>query len=261
MVPQQVYFWLHCIGKARDIRLRLVEEREMQLLPEFVHAGDEVIDLGANYAYYSARMSELVGPGGTVYAFEPIPATCRVFRWLMASLHLRNVELIEKGAGARTEKVVFHVPLQDFGAPSAGISHVGSRNNDLPGREQWYAFNSHQAVECDVVAIDEFLLPRLSRLTFVKIDIEGAEYFALQGMRRTLERFKPVVLVEIQPFFLKGFGLTLEQVTGLIGELGYDIFEHDAPGHRLVPFTAPRPDYNYVLIHRSATTRYAKLIR
>lgn len=261
MVPQAVYFWLHCRAKMRDIRLRLVEEREMALLPEFIHAGDEVLDLGANYAYYSARMSSLVGQAGRVYAFEPIPATSRVFRKLKSSLGLDNVELIEKGAAARSERVVFHVPLQDFGAPSAGISHIGDRNNDLPGRDEFYAFNRHQEVTCEVVAIDDFLLPRLSRLSFVKIDIEGAEYFALQGMRLTLERFKPVILVEIQPFFLRGFGITEEQVNGLIRELGYEMFMYDQPSHALKPFTRPMPDYNYVLIHRSALADYRRLIR
>ena len=93
----------------------------MRLLPEFLGPDDEAIDLGANYAYYTARMAGLVGPRGRVYAFEPIPATCRVFKRLLASLNLQNVELIEKGAGARNDTVVFHVPLQDFGAPSAGI--------------------------------------------------------------------------------------------------------------------------------------------
>ena len=112
-----------------------------------------------------------------------------------------------------------------------------------------------------MVAIDEFLLPRLSRLSFVKIDIEGAEYFALQGMRRTLETFKPVILVEIQRFFLQGFGLTEEQVLALVDELGYDMFVYDEPAHALTPYAAPRPDFNYVLIHRSARDRYASLIR
>lgn len=260
IVPDRIYFWLHCVGKLRDIRLRLVEEREMRLLPEFIRPGDDVIDLGANYAYYSARMSSLVGSGGKVYAFEPIPFTAKVFRRLISSLKIDNVELTEKGAGARNERVVFHVPLQDFGAPSAGISHVGTRNNDLPGRDQFYAFNRHQEVSCEVVAIDDFLLPRLSRLSFIKIDIEGAEYFALQGMRKTLEKFKPVILVEIQPFFLQGFGITQEQVLSLIRDMGYEMFVYDEPSHKLTPFTVPLPDYNYVLIHRSGTARYANLI-
>jgi FkbM family methyltransferase len=260
MVPQQVYFWLHCYGKRRDIRLRLVEEREMDLLPDFVRPGDEVIDLGANYAYYSARMSNLVGAAGRVYAFEPIPSTSRVFKHLIASLKIENVELVEKGAGARSERVVFRVPLQDFGAPSAGIAHIGTRNNDLPGRDQCYAFNRHRDVACDVVAIDEFLLPRLSRLSFIKIDIEGAEYFALQGMRKTLEKFKPVVLVEIQPFFLKGFGISEEQMQGLIRDLGYEMFAYDQLSHRLTPFRGHLPDFNYFLIHRSAVDRYPHLV-
>ncbi|MEI9806548.1 MAG: FkbM family methyltransferase [Bacteroidota bacterium] len=53
-----------------------------------------------------------------------------------------------------------------------------------------------RSFDCEVVDIDSFLLPKLKKLTFVKIDIEGAEYFALKGMEKTLQQFKPVILIE-----------------------------------------------------------------
>jgi FkbM family methyltransferase len=260
MLRKEWYFWILVYAKWRDIRHHLVEEEEESLLPGFVKAGDETVDVGANFLYYAARMSELAGPRGTVYAFEPVPFTFSIAKVLRRMLRLGNVELIDKGVSDRNERVSFRVPLQDFGAPSAGLSHIASRNNELDGRETFYQFHKEYTVACEVVRIDDFLLPRLTRLSFVKIDIEGAEYFALRGMRRTIAQFRPVILVEIQPFFLNGFGITEDDVARLIDEMGYRMFVYDAAGTRLKPFTPPFDPRNYILVHRERLNEYASLI-
>lgn len=260
LLGQKPYFWLQVYGKWRDIRHRLVEEAEMELLPFLIKADDETLDVGANYAYYTDRMSQLVGTGGTVYAFEPIPFTCRVAKALLRVRKRENVELFEKGVSDKNEQVTFRVPLQDFGAPSAGLSHFASRNNEQSGREIVYRFDKDDMVSCQVVRIDDFLLHRLKHLSFVKIDIEGAEYFAFKGMLRTAARFRPVVLVELQPFFLSGFGIAHDEVLRLIDEMGYRIFLYDATRKRLTPFAPPLTDRNYILLHRERLHEYGRLI-
>src|SRR6185295_19469917 len=89
-------------GKKRDIEKRLVEEIEMELLPQLVHKNDEVLDIGANFAYYTERLSRLA-PEGKVYAFEPIPFTYSVAVMLVKKFGLKNVELYDKGVGQKTE--------------------------------------------------------------------------------------------------------------------------------------------------------------
>ena len=110
------YFHMQVYAKAKDIRRRLVEEREMALLPRLIEPGDQVLDIGANFAYYSTRLSALVGGAGKVVAFEPIPFTHDVCAALLRKLGATNVVLFQTGVGARDEQVKFSVPLQDFGA-------------------------------------------------------------------------------------------------------------------------------------------------
>ena len=233
LLGKRGYFRMQVYAKAKDIRQRLVEEKEMELLPRLVQKGDEVLDIGANFAYYSTRLSENVGPDGTVIAFEPIPFTHRVCEALLKVFKASNVQLHNKGVGAKNEQVKFSVPLQDFGALSAGQAHFAGRNNELEGKEKYYQFNKAETFMCDVVSLDSFLGGKLSKLSFVKIDIEGAEYHALKGMSELLTNHQPVILIEIQPFFLKGFGIEEADLLQLIEELGYELYLYDQASKKL----------------------------
>ena len=252
---KNLYKWFQYKAKVRDIDFRLVDEIEMDLLPHFMDKESEVIDVGANYAYYSVIMGRIAKK---VYAFEPIPFTYSVCKKVLAHYKL-NVELFSKGVGAKTEKMRFSVPVVDFGAISAGQAHMAGRNNELEGKSQHYKFNKQQEFDCDVVSIDDFLLPRLQNLSFVKIDIEGAEYFALQGMRNTIQKFRPVILLEINPFFLKGFNIEESQLSSLISEIKYSIFkcnEHK----KLNPYAGLYVESNYIIIPTEKLGSFNKII-
>ena len=252
---------MQVFGKARDIRDRLVEEKEMELLPKLLKKGDHVWDIGANFAYYSVRLSEAVGPTGRVDAFEPIPFTYKVCKKLLEKFNTRNVHLHEKGVGSKTEQVEFSVPVQDFGALSTGQAHFADRKNDMEGHEKYYGFDKAKTFMCDVVDLDTYLDEPSGPLSFVKIDIEGAEYHALQGMRKHLEKHKPAMLVEIQPFFLEGFGIKEKDLLNLIDDMGYDIFLYEQEKAGLRAYTEDLFDSNYILLHRDRLSEYTNLMQ
>ena len=260
LLGRKGYKWAQFYGKKRDIENRLVEEIEMELLPQLISNGDEVLDIGANYAYYTERLSRLT-PEGHVYAFEPIPFTYDVAAMLVKKFKLTNVSLYKKGVGQKTETMRFSVPKQDAGAISAGQAHMAARNNDMIRGSEYYVSEKKEEFDCEVVAIDSFLLPVLKNLTFVKIDIEGAEYFALKGMEKTIERFQPVILIEVISVFLQSFTIGLSFFQQYIEQtLGYRIFEYDAVAKELRQKTGFEKDSNYVLIHSSKIPVYSHLI-
>jgi FkbM family methyltransferase len=252
------YRWFFLRGKIRDIDRRLVEEAEMSLLPRLIGAGDTVLDVGANFAYYTVRMAELC-PQGKVVAFEPIPSTFDVCRRIVSHYGLRNVELHQKGVGARAETKRFEVPLQELGTHSAGQAHMAGRDNGLPGKEKYHPFERHEAFDCSIVELDGFL-GEAGRIGFIKIDIEGAEYFALQGMRKILQRDRPHVLIEICPYFLRGFGIGEAQLSEWIGAQGYLVYAFEPENGRLVAASSPFADGNYLLIHRDRASEFSDLI-
>lgn len=255
------YKWAQFYAKKKDITHKLVEEIEMELLPELIGNADDVLDIGANYAYYTERLSRLVQQG-RVFAFEPIPFTHDVAAKIVRSFGLKNVTLYQKGVGQKSETMRFSVPKMEFGSISAGQAHMADRNNEKIKGSAYYVSDKNEEFDCEVVDIDSFLGDKLRKLSFVKIDIEGAEYFALKGMEKTLEKFKPVILIEIVPLFLESFKIESSFFQSYLQQtLNYKIFEYDKERKKLVELPGPiNKDRNYILIHRDRTADYQQLI-
>eukprot|EP00456_Euglypha_rotunda_P024295 TRINITY_DN19924_c0_g1_i1.p1 TRINITY_DN19924_c0_g1~~TRINITY_DN19924_c0_g1_i1.p1 ORF type:complete len:111 (+),score=7.05 TRINITY_DN19924_c0_g1_i1:125-457(+) len=101
----------------------------------------------------------------------------------------------------------------------------------------------------------------VSSVTFVKIDIEGAEYFALRGMTKLIAKHQPVLLIEVQPYFLKGFNIDEQEFREWItGEMGYDIFFYDATLKKLKKLATHFHDNNFILIPRHKISLFNKII-
>ncbi len=213
ILNDRAYQLIQSVAMAWDIRTGAMTEPELDLIRYAVREGETAIDIGANYGLYSYHLSRAVGANGRVYAFEPIPFTAGVFRLIARLLRFRNVELIEKGCGEADGEVVFTVPVQESGAIIAGTVHMGARNNDRPGHERHARFKRTQKVTCKVVTVDDYL-GDLNDVSFLKCDIEGADLYALRGAKRLIERHHPVVVCEINPWFLEGFGIAVRDLVG-----------------------------------------------
>jgi hypothetical protein len=100
--------------------------------------------------------------------------------------------------------------------------------------------------------LDEFAeKEKLDRLDLIKIDIQGAEPLFLGGGRKTLERFKPMLLMEISPDDLAGLGLNSIDLLEKVESLGYDyIYELTRAGRisRKISSKQVPPDYYSVTV-------------
>lgn len=246
LLSEDAYLWFQYRAKIRDIDQHLVDEDEIEVLPLFLADDSVVFDIGANYGYYTVPLARLC-PKGSVYAFEPIPSTFQVLSRIVKHYGLNNVRLCEYGVGAEDAVVEFQAPVQESGFVSAGQAHIARRHDDLPAKGIYYPWETNRVYQCRVVSIDK-AFPSLQRLDLVKIDIEGAELFALEGMAKTLETCRPVVLIEICKFWLTGFGYDVSDLAGFIGRLNYGIYHYDRAARRLnaVPTLADDARYNYI---------------
>ena len=258
VLNESTYSVFQAVAMGWDIRRGAWHEPELEILPHALEEGETAIDIGANFGLYAYHLSKIVGPRGKVFCFEPIPFTARTFRLVQRGLGFRdNVELVAKGASDRSGRTQFTVPVMSTGAISAGLVHMG-RNDERPGKEKKANWATKQ-VDCEVVAIDEYL-PDVRDVALVKCDIEGADLFAMRGMRKTLERHKPTVIIEITPWYLEGFGLAVRDVTGFFEELGYGCYRY--ADRRLTRVTPEEiVEDNWVFVHPSRRDRLAALLR
>jgi FkbM family methyltransferase len=141
--------------------------------------GDACIDVGANIGVLTLLASKAVGPSGKVLAIEPNPDNVQMLYRNIAFAQATNVDVLPLAASDR--RSVF----------------------SLTGRSNTHLVSARGAAEgggsfVQSIVLDE-LLGHVPRLDFVKMDIEGHEPAALRGMRRLLERHRPVLLVEFNP--------------------------------------------------------------
>jgi FkbM family methyltransferase len=258
----RTYQYLQGASKAWDTRSGHWTEPEIDLIPFAVRPGESVLDLGANFGLYTYHLSKAVGSSGRVFAFEPIPFTFNSLQFASKLLSLGNVELIAKGCNDTAGKITFTVPLQSSGALSAGQAFIGKRIDDRNGKEGQVRWQATRDVECEVVVLDDFL-PDVRDLSLIKCDIEGAELHAFRGGEKMISRHFPSVICEINPWFLEGFGLRLEELTDFFFDKGYQLYHYDNDGGQgklgIVKVEDIVED-NYVFIHPTRIDRFSALV-
>lgn len=191
------------------------------LLPDLVHAGDAVIDVGANIGYYSLLCARLAGANGRVYAFEPEPQSFALLQENIALNGYRNIVAERRALGQRSGRGTLWA--------NQGTNQGDHRVYD-PGEA------NRQTLDIDIAALDDLLAPDLA-VQFVKMDIQGAEPFALQGMRAVLARSPRVsLLTEFWPLGLQRAGMPAPSCLDLISTLGFSrVLEVDEHRQRVVP--------------------------
>jgi FkbM family methyltransferase len=172
-----------CISPAKQLGYLLgTDEPPLQkAIRNHVAAGDTVYDIGANVGYVSLSLAKRVGPTGRVIAFEPVPRNAEAFLRNIETNKLTNVRLLKLAASDKPGEAVIRM------AANPSTASLVWHRNDPSATE----FRIRTASIDDLVDAGEFGLPQ-----FVKIDVEGAEGFVLQGMRRTIAAAKPVLFVE-----------------------------------------------------------------
>jgi FkbM family methyltransferase len=190
----------------------------IRLLQSLKTAGWTCFDVGANVGAITLALAKFVGATGKVYAFEPGPpnlARLRANLALNGALAAR-VEVTDAGVGC--------TPGELFWA-----EEQGNPGNALVGE--------HGSHRIKIIALDDFVREHaVSKLDFVKIDVEGMEFEVMQGAAETLRRFRPMLYFETLPRYTDtGAGASFAEMHGfLVTELGYALQRIDSQG-RLHP--------------------------
>ena len=157
------------------------EPRVLCALQDLVRPGRTVFDVGANFGHLSVAMSRRAGPRGAVCAFEANPEIARRCQAM----------LVQSGCG---NSQVF----------SAAIHHTSHQRLPLYLSDNMVADSitrkvSDRSIEVRTIALDDFVAETGLIPDLVKMDIEGAEFDALVGFRRTIEEHHPILILEQQP--------------------------------------------------------------
>ena len=139
------------------------------------------IDVGANTGQHSLFMSQY---SKEVHAFEPYEPVLKRFRKMIDINQIRNIVIHPVGLGHEAAKLPFYKP-PDTNLGTGSFVAGFKPDNTYGG-------------ELDIRVGDEALASaNVGSVALIKIDIEGYEKYALRGLNRTLEGFRPFVVFEL----------------------------------------------------------------
>lgn len=153
-------------------QLILDREREFEatkVLKQIIKPGNVIFELGANIGYYSLLESGLVGELGKIYAVEP---EINNFNLLKRNIELNKIKNIE----------IFNLAISD---KSGEFPFYISENSNLHSMVKPRQGN-YRTIIIKALTVDYFLRDK-GKIDFLRMDIEGYEYQALIGMKKTLE--------------------------------------------------------------------------
>ena len=184
---------------------------EIVYLNRFLHADMNFVDIGANQGEFSLFAATII-KDGQIYSFEPVK---RQFTTLIKNIELNKLDsIIPFNFGLSNTKG--ELPI--FTSTNTKLHH-----GNHEGLSTLYPTEERNIIE-DTVQLEVFdtlFFESLKRLDFIKIDIEGAELFALQGMKKTIDKFKPEILIEINDETFHSAGYSSMDLISFLAEFGY----------------------------------------
>jgi FkbM family methyltransferase len=183
---------------------------ESYLFHRLLQPGMCVIDAGANVGQYTLIAARSVGPRGQVHAFEPIP-----YHFKTLDLHLRINGLDRRVCSNAcalwdsSRNLTFKLATCD---PNERVA------NDAIGPCR----TKVETYECRAVTLDHYARGQgLHSVDLIKLNIDGAELYALRGARELLQASRPIIFLEINRTHSLAMGYDPEAVWDLLKSFGY----------------------------------------
>ncbi|HMP82579.1 MAG TPA: FkbM family methyltransferase [Verrucomicrobiota bacterium] len=201
-------------------------------MQNLLRPADVVFDVGSHHGLMAIVAAKAVGPDGMVVAFEPNPDARKFLQ--------RHLQL-NKCSGVKVESVA--LSDRDAGEVQFYVQR---------GLVSWNSTMLREFVPCDdcrtlnvpTCTLDGYVAATGRIPALVKIDVEGAEFIILKGARRTIEQFRPVLIVEFNPDSARAARVSIPDMADNLQSQGYQLYAlgRNLRGyyefHRRVPFHA-----------------------
>ena len=197
-------FWFNTSDREMGVVMALdrYEPESVQFIRQILRPGMKCIDAGAQTGFFTCLMASVVGETGAVYAFEPMPGSYEVL--------LKNIK--ENGFSPRVRPYQFACSnaASEIEASQVGRMYVAGK---VPGCPQV----SMTAVRVDAIISES--------VDLIKLDVEGHEPEALEGMRGLIARSHPVIISECNEYWLQSANTSSRAYIELLNSYGYEVFD------------------------------------
>jgi FkbM family methyltransferase len=153
-------------------------------IKNFLKEDSVVLDIGANIGVFSVYCAN-VCKNGRVYSLEPVPF---VFEILSKNTkNYKNCFCFKLGVGSKNEEKIIKIRSWN-----PGYSTIDTENIERKAE----SFDIEEKIK--IVKLDDWIKENdISKIDFIKIDVEGYELEVLKGAIETIKKFKPALGISI----------------------------------------------------------------
>ena len=189
------------------------EPVESYLFQQFLKPGMIFFDLGANVGQYSLLAATEVGPLGQVHGFEAQKDNFEKFK---SHCQLNSISgiIFPQFLAVWNEETLLEMKMPDNMTNNAGSFYAQKTEA------------SSDLLKIKAVRLDQYILHNhIPRIDLIKMDIEGAEFFALEGAEASIKKFLPVIFMEINQAALEKMGCQATSISEKLFSWGYKAFQ------------------------------------
>ncbi len=185
----------------------IYEETETRYVMDQIKEGQIVLDIGANIGYYTLIFANLVGKKGHVFAFEPEPDNFDLLKKNVETNNYKNTTTENLAVSNKIGNVKLYLCKSNAG-----------QHKIFPSKTI-----SDDYVNVNVTTIDEYfkLSDLYDKISFIKIDVEGAEMGVLQGMDNLLEKNRLTLLMEFNPKQMIEYNVSPQDLLNFLVSKGF----------------------------------------
>ncbi len=177
-----------------------------KIITDNLKFGDNFIDVGANFGYFSLIAAHCVGSEGRVLAFEPSMQTFKILEH--NTKNLKNIKLYNVALGSKKESKQFF--------------HANDYVNSGFTKSPFQSDNEYSDQQLSVDTIDNILDSKQEKIDFIKCDVQGDDIEVLTGAKKTIARNKSLkLIVEWAPTWMKSAGYDILDLPKSLCSLGF----------------------------------------
>lgn len=180
VIPESVSMVIYTYG--------FYEEGLSNMFLHYLKPGMTFFDVGAHFGYFSLLGSALVGAEGQVHSFEPTPSTFDILK--NNALRKKNIKINNNALFSENKDLL----LKDYGIRHSAFNSIYLNakldNNDISNAN----ITEHRIKG---ISIDDYVEINSVVPDFIKIDAENSEYNILVGSNKTIEKYHPLITIEV----------------------------------------------------------------
>ena len=220
---------------------RVYEKSETNFLNNICFEGMRVIDVGANVGYYSALISELIGPNGIVLAIEPDSESFKYLLKTIKSSKNKNIRPFLKAASDHNNILPLYI------------------SKDNRGDNRLYKTNQKRnSIDVETIILDELIIKNeINQVDLIKIDVQGYEPKVIRGMKNIIKTSNKIILLtEFWPKGIVDAGENPIDFLKMLRSLDFSLYELNTQD-KLISL---REEDDLKLIYKYKGRKYTNLI-